>query len=74
MMMSIMSDAQTSQQDVYLLYVGFSLAYNTIDHNKLLCTMHDLGFPEGAVEVIPELYTYAITKIKLSLPKQDQLR
>ncbi len=63
--MNIMSDAKISQQDLYLLYVDFSSAFNTIDHDKLLCIMHDLGFPEDAIEVIAELYTDAITKIKL---------
>ncbi len=43
--MNIMSDAKMSQQDLYLLYVDFSSAFNTIDHDKLLCIMHDLGFP-----------------------------
>ncbi len=63
--MNIMSDATISQQDLYLLYVDFSSAFNTTDHDKLLCIMHDLGFPDDAVEVIAELYTDAITKIKL---------
>ncbi len=63
--MNIMSDAKISQQDLYLLHVDFSSAFNTIDHDKLLCIMHDLGFPEDAIEVIAELYTDAITKIKV---------
>jgi len=50
---------------LYLLYVDFSSAFNTIDHNKLLCIMHDLRFPEDATEVIAELDMDAITKIKL---------
>jgi len=37
--MNIMSDAKISQQDLYLLYVDFSSAFNTIDHDKLLCIM-----------------------------------
>ena len=63
--MNIMSHAQISQQDLYLLYVDFGSAFNTIDHNKLLCIMHDLRFPEDAIEVIAELDMDAITKIKL---------
>ena len=37
---------------MYLLYVDFSSAFNTIDHDELLCIMHDLGFLDDAVEVI----------------------
>ncbi len=41
--MNIMSDAKRSQQDLYLLYVDFSSAFNTIDHDKLsvLCMTWD---------------------------------
>ena len=63
--MNIMSDAKISQQDLYLLYVDFSSAFNNIDHHKLLCIMHVLRFPEDAIELIAELYTDAITKIRL---------
>ncbi len=63
--MNIMSGAKISQQDLSLLYVDFRSAYNTIGHDKLLCVMHDLGCPEAAIQVIAELYTDAITKIKL---------
>ncbi len=64
--MNIMSDAKVSREDLYLLYVDLSSAFNATHHNKLLCIMHDLGFPEeDAIEVVAELYTDAITKIKL---------
>ena len=63
--MNTMPDANISQQDLYLLYVGFSSAINTVDHGKLLYSTHDLGFSEDAIDVIAELYTDAITKIKL---------
>jgi len=54
--------------------VDFSSAYNTIDHDKLLCIMHDLGFPEDAIEVIAELYTNAITKIKLCFAETGPIK
>ncbi len=62
------------QQDLYLLYVDFSSAFNTIDHDKLLCVMHGLGFPEDAIEVIAELYTDAITKIKLDFAETGPIK
>jgi len=57
--MNTMSDTTVTQQDLYLLYVDFSSAFNIIDDNQVLCIMHDLGFPEDAIEVIAELYTDA---------------
>jgi len=45
--MNIMSDAKISQQDLYLLYVDFSSAFNTIDHDKVLCIMLARGDKAG---------------------------
>ena len=64
--MAVMSDAKICHQDLYLLYIDFSSAFNTIDHDKLLCIMHDLGFPPAAIEVVADLYTDAVTRIKLN--------
>ena len=61
-----------SQQDLYWLYVDFSSAFKTIDHDKLLCIMHDLGFPEDAIEVIAELYTDAITQALVCRNRTNQ--
>ena len=59
--------------DLYLLYIDFSSAFNTIDHDKLLCIMHDLGFPPAAIEVVPDLYTNAVTGIKLKIAVTDPI-
>ena len=64
-MMSMLLDATISKQDIYVIYIDFSSAFNTIDHDKLLCIMHDLGFTRDAIEVIADLYTDATTKVQL---------
>jgi len=65
MLQHIFSDAKICGQDLYVLYIDFSSAFNTIDHDKLLCIMKDLGFTEDAIHVIHDLYTDAKTKVKL---------
>ena len=35
-----------------------------IDHDKLLVTMYDLGFPTDAIDVVKDLYTGATTSVK----------
>ncbi len=54
-----------------MLYIDFSSAFNTIDHDKLLQIMYDLGFPTDAINVIEDLYTNATTHIKLPMGKTD---
>ena len=39
-------------------------AFDTIDHDKLLMIMYDLGFPADAIEVVKDLYTGACTSFQ----------
>lgn len=57
----LLEDAKLTRKDVYLLMVDFSEAFDTIDHDKLLQIMFDLGFPTDATEVVKNLYTGATT-------------
>jgi len=67
MLQHIFSDAKICEQDLYLLYIDFSAAFNTIDHDKLLCIMRDLGFTQDAIQVVQNLYTDATTKITITI-------
>ena len=59
--MNVLSDAKISNNDIYMLYVDFSSAFNTADHDKQLCIMPDLGFTIDAIQAIRDLYTDATT-------------
>ncbi len=69
--MNVLSDAKLSEQNLFMLYIDFSSAFNTIDHDKLLQIMYDLGFPTDAINVIEDLYTNATTQVKLPMGKTD---
>lgn len=69
--MNILSDAKISNQDLYILYFDFSSPFNTIDHDKLLCIMHDLGFPQDAIQTVQDLYTDVTTKVKLPYAEKE---
>jgi exonuclease III len=61
MLQMAIEDAELSQQDLYTMQVDFSSAFNTIDQDRLLMVMYDLGFPTDAVEVVKDLYDGATT-------------
>ena len=73
MLQSVLSDAKICNQDLYLLYIDFSSAFNTIDRDKLLRTMKDLGFTQDAIHVINDLYTDAKTKIRLPYAETEAI-
>jgi len=58
-------DAHLHHQDLFMLYVDFSSAFNLVDHDKLLCIMHDVGMPSDVIEVVKNLYQDASTVIHL---------
>ena len=72
-LLNVLSDAKTNEQNLYMLYVDFSSAFNTIDHDKLLMMLYSMGFTTNAVNVIADLYTKATTKIKFPSGLSDAI-
>lgn len=62
-MLHLLEDAALTAQDLYVMYIDFSSAFNTIDHDKLLMIMYDLGFPDDAIQVVRDLYRTAATRV-----------
>ncbi len=60
-----LEDAKLFKQDMYVLIVDFTSAFNTTDHDRMLWIMYDLGFPTDAIEVVKNLYKNATTQVRL---------
>jgi ribonuclease HI len=56
-------DSALTKKNLYVMYVDFSSAFNTIDHDKLLQIMYDLGFPCDAIDTVKHIYTDTTTQI-----------
>ncbi len=63
MVINALEDARMFSQDIMLLFVDFTSAFNTIDHDKLLQIMFDMGFPEIAIDNVRGIYQSATTSI-----------
>ena len=57
-------DARLFGQDIHLMLVDFTSAFNMLDQDKLLMLMYDLGYPTDAVDAVKGLYTDATTTVK----------
>jgi hypothetical protein len=64
-----LEDARLTGQNLYKLQIDFSNAFNTSDHDKLLCLLYDMGYPTDCIEVIKSIYSQATTFF--SLPQGD---
>ncbi len=58
-----LEDSIIHDSDLYVLYIDLSSAFNTVDHDKLLQVMYEIGFPESAIKATRSLYTSATTTI-----------
>jgi Reverse transcriptase (RNA-dependent DNA polymerase) len=56
-------NAKRNKRDIYVAYIDFSSAFNTISHQKLAYTMSALGFPTDAADVVHNLYQIRRTSI-----------
>ena len=65
LLVSAIEDARQTGHDLYLLQIDFTKAFDTMDHDKLLVVMYDLGFPTDAIDIVKDLYTGARTRYKL---------
>ena len=57
-------DAQLFGQDIYLMLVDFTSAFNMCNHDKMLRLMFDMGFPTDAIETIKGIYKNPTTFFK----------
>jgi hypothetical protein len=68
-----LEDALMSKQDIYLLQVDFSEAFDTVNHDKLIQVLTALGFPQDAVRVVSDLYTGATTVVRTPYGDTDPI-
>ena len=61
----MIEDAALYRQDLYSLYIDFSSAFNTVNHDQLLMIMQKMGFPGVATNTVKDIYTNARTKISM---------
>ena len=72
-LVSLLEDAKLNHQNLYILQADLSEAFDTPDHDKMLCIMYDLGFPTDSIEVVKDLYTGAQTEIHTPFGPTDPI-
>ena len=74
MMQNVLDDAKKFGENIYMMYLDFSSAFNTIDHDTLLQIMYDLGFPIDCIEVVKGIYCNAETSFLLPCGETKPIR
>jgi ribonuclease HI len=69
-----LEDARLTGQNIYLMQIDLTQAFNRIDHDLLLCTMYDLGFPTCIIDAVSGVYKNVKTSYKAETGKTHPMQ
>ena len=61
-----MHKAREHQQPLYMCYVDFKKAFDSISHGKLWVTMMDMGYPIHLIDLLAKLYKKQLANVKVA--------
>ena len=62
----LMLKAREHQQPLYMCFVDFKKAFDSISHDRLWVTMMDMGYPLHLIDVLAKLYRKQLTKVNVA--------
>ena len=62
----LMHKAREHQQPLYMCFVDFKKAFDSISHDKLWVTMMDMGYPIHSIDLLAKLYKKQLAKVKVA--------
>jgi len=62
----LMYKALEHQQALYMCFVDFKKAFDSISHDKLWVTMIDMGYPLHLIDLLAKLYRKQLDKVKVA--------
>ena len=60
----LMHKAREHQQPLYMCFVDFKKAFDSISHDKLWITMMDMGYPLHLIDLLAKLYRKQLARSK----------
>jgi len=62
----LMHKAREHQQPLYMCFVDFKKAFNSISHDKPWVTMMDMGYPLHLIDLLAKLYRKQLAKVRVA--------
>jgi len=62
----LMHKAHEHQQPLYVCFVDFKKAFDSVSHDKLQVTMMDMGYPLLSIDLLAKLYRKQLAKVKVA--------
>jgi len=69
-----MHKAHKHQQPLYMCFVDFKKAFDSISHDKLWVTMMDMGYPLHLIDLLARLYRKQLAKVKVAGTLSERFR
>jgi len=61
----LMHKARDHQQPLYVCFMDFKKAFDSVCHDKLWVTMMDTGYPPHLIDLLAKLYRKQLAKVKV---------
>ena len=69
-----MHKAREHKQPLYMCFVDFKKAFDSISHDKLWVTMVDMGYPLHLIDLLAKLYQKQLANVKLAGTLSERFR
>ena len=62
-----MNDGKTRdhQRELFMCFIDYKNAFDCVDHQRLLCTLKDMGVPEHLIVVLRNLFTNQESTVRI---------
>ena len=62
----VAASIDSHQQPLYMCFVDFKKAFDSISHDKLWVTMMNMGYPIHLIDLLAKLYKKQLAKVKVA--------
>src|SRR6218665_681973 len=70
----LMQKANEHQQPLFICFVDFKKAFDSIPHETLWVTMIEMGFPGHIINILTKLYSKQKARVKVAGPMSTEFR
>jgi len=70
----LMHKAREHEQPLYMCFVDFKKAIDSVSHDKLWVTMMDMGYPIHLIDLLAKLYKKQLAQVKVAATLSEWFR
>ena len=70
---TIMEKYREYKKPIYLCFIDYSKAFDCVDHERLWCTLHQMGTPTHLIVLLQQLYDQQVATVRTEYGETDPI-